>query len=36
MVPLQGAIVVCDGGGEGDQLWGSGRGGIAGYRGNVV
>ena len=28
-MPLQGAIVVCDGWGEGDdQLWGSGRGGI--------
>ena len=31
MVPLQGAIVVCYGWGEGDdQLWGSGRGAIAG------
>ena len=32
VVPLQGAIVVCYGlGGEGDdQLWGSGRGAIAG------
>ena len=30
-VPLQGAIVVCYGGGEGDrQLWRSGRGAIAG------
>ena len=33
-VPLQGAIVVCDGWGEGDdQLWLSGRGGIAGCYG---
>ena len=31
VVPLQGAIVVCYGLGEGDdQLWGSGRGAIAG------
>ena len=30
-VPLQCAIVVCDGWGEGDdQLWGSGRGAIGG------
>ena len=30
MVLLQGAIVVCYGGGGDDQLWGSGRGAIAG------
>ena len=34
--PLQGAIVVCCGCGEGnDQLWGSGCGAIAGYRCSV-
>ena len=33
VVPLLGAIVVCYGWGEGDdQLWGSGRGAIAGCR----
>ena len=33
-MPLQGAIVVCDGWGEGDdQLWGSGCGGITGCYG---
>ena len=37
MVPLQGAIVVCYGLGEGDdQLWGSGRGAIAGCHCSVL
>ena len=37
MVPLQGAIVVCYGWGEGDdQLWLSGRGAIAGCRCSVL
>ena len=37
MVPLQGAIVVCYGrGGGDDQLWGSGRGAIAGCHCSVL
>ena len=37
VVPLQGAIVVCYGWGEGDdQLWGSGRGAIAGCHCSVL
>ena len=35
VVPLLGAIVVCYGG-EGDQLWGSGRGAIAGCHCRVL
>ena len=38
-VPLQGAIVMCYGGGgvvENDELWGSGRGAIAGCHYSVL